>query len=147
MSTLIHVSVALRRQDRFLLVQEQKPANYGRWNLPGGHLELGETIQQGARREVAEETGLRVVLSALVGIYTSLRPPDYQAIRFVFTGEHDGGEPVAGDDILTVRWFTPSEVETLPDAELLGGERLRRILRAVENGQHVPLSALVEPIS
>lgn len=139
-----NVDVALQRQSRFLLVQEKKPENYGRWNLPGGHLELGETVQQGARREVIEETGLQVALSALVGIYTTIRKPDYQAIRFVFAAEHDGSEPSPGSDILAVRWFALAEVDALPDAELVGGQRLRRILQDVESGQRFPLSALVE---
>jgi ADP-ribose pyrophosphatase YjhB (NUDIX family) len=48
MPILLHVSVALTRGDhRILLVQEGKPENHGRWNLPGGHLEVGETIRRG----------------------------------------------------------------------------------------------------
>jgi len=145
MAILIHVSTVLQRQDHFLLVQEKKPENYGRWNLPGGHLEVGETIQRGALREVLEETGLQVRLSAVVRIYTNIRPPDYQAIRFVFTAEHDESAPVAGSDILAVQWFSLAEVEALPDAELVGGDRLRRILRDAEGGVRVPLSVLTEP--
>jgi ADP-ribose pyrophosphatase YjhB (NUDIX family) len=142
MAILIHVSVVLRRQNRILLVQEEKAENHGRWNLPGGHLELRETLQQGALREVKEETGLQVRLSELVGVYTSIQPPDYHAIRFVFTAEHDGNEPMAGDEILAVQWHSLAEVEALPDSALVGGERLRRILSDVESGVRVPLSLL-----
>lgn len=142
MAILIHVSIVVHRQHRILLVQEQKLENHGRWNLPGGHLELGETIQSGSLREVREETGLQVRLSELVGVYTSIRSPDYHAIRFVFTAEHDGNEPMAGDDILAVQWHSLAEVEALPDSALVGGERLRRILSDVEGGIRVPLSLL-----
>lgn len=146
MSIPIHVSVVLQQEDRILLVQERKPENYEKWNLPGGHLELGETIPQGAMREVVEETGLTVTLSELVGIYTGIRKPDYQAIRFVFIGQHNGSEPVAGDDILTVRWFTFEEIEALPDSALVGQQRCRRLLADVQSGVRYPLSVLREPV-
>ncbi|HLK61239.1 MAG TPA: NUDIX domain-containing protein [Chthonomonadaceae bacterium] len=145
MSILIHVSVVLQREEALLLVQERKPENYERWNLPGGHLEIGETPQEGAVREALEETGLVVTLSELVGIYTRFRKPDYQAIRFVFTAEHTG-EPVAGDDILAVRWFTSEEIAALPDTTLVGGERLRSVLADFASGRRYPLTLLKAPI-
>lgn len=141
MAILIHVSVALRQGEAVLLVQERKPENHGLWSLPGGHLEMGETPEQGAIREIAEETELTVTLTGLSGIYSTIRKPDYQAIRFVFTGQFTG-EPVAGDDILAVRWFTPSEIATLSDTELVGRERLRAILADVFQGERYPLSLL-----
>lgn len=63
MAILIHVSVAIQKHDWILLVQEQKQENHGRWNLPGGHLELGETVQDGALCEVREEPGRQVRFS------------------------------------------------------------------------------------
>lgn len=143
MSILVHVSVVLRREETFLLVQERKEENYLRWNLPGGHLEIGETPQEGAVREALEETGLNVTLSELVGIYTRIQKPDYQAIRFVFTADH-AGEPYAGDNILDVRWFTPGEIADMPDSALVGGERLRRALADADSSSRYPLSLLVE---
>jgi len=74
------VRIVLQKQDRFLLVQEQKARNYGRWNLPGGHLEFGGILQEGAIREVAEETGLRVKLLEVVGIYTGTRQSDHRVL-------------------------------------------------------------------
>lgn len=105
MTILIHVSVAIKWENRVLFVQETKPVNYGCWNLPGGHVEFGETLHQAAVREVAEETGLEVTLSHLVRIYTGIRQPDSHAIRFVFTAKPQNNLAVAGADILAVRWF------------------------------------------
>ena len=142
---LIHVSVVVRREDSVLLVQERKAVNHGLWNLPGGHLEPGETVQDGARREAREETGLEVTLLSLVGIYTTLRPPDYHAIRYVFRADYDEGEAIAGDDILAARWFSPADLAMLPDAQMAGQASLRRILADAQNGSVYPLSLLVEP--
>jgi len=96
MSIPIHVSVVIREGNRVLFVQEADPRCYGRWNLPGGHLEHGETLQQAARREVLEETGLRVELSALLGVYTDLRLPAIDTLRFVFSAPNPGPAPAPG---------------------------------------------------
>ncbi len=133
------------REGGILLVQEQKAVNHGLWNLPGGHLEPGETVQDGAIREAREETGLEVRLAALAGIYTTLRPPDYHAIRYVFWADYKDGEPVAGDEILAARWFSPAEIEALPDAQMVGRAGLRRILADAQCGIVYPLALLVEP--
>lgn len=143
-SIVIHVSVVLRQGNDLLLVQEGKPENYERWNLPGGHLELGESVVQGAIREVAEETNLTVIPSELVGIYTTIRQPEYQALRFVFAAQYVG-EPRAGDDILAVRWFSPEEIDAMLDDQLVGGKRLRHIVADVISNRRYPLATLAEP--
>ena len=118
----LHVSVALLRDGRLLLVQEEKPENLGKWNLPGGHLEIGESVIDGALREALEETGLAVTPTALAGVYRSHRA-GYQAARFVVRADADG-EPIAGDQILAVRWFAPEEVAALPGALCVGALKL-----------------------
>ena len=140
----MHVSVILRQGEAILLVQEGKQENHEKWNLPGGHLEIGETIHQGAIREALEETELFVRLTDIVGVYTGIRKPEHQAIRFVFAAEYTGS-PVAGDEILAVRWFSPTDIETLPDATLVGGINLRTILADAASDRRYPLSLLTEP--
>src|SRR5438045_16770 len=98
MDIKVYVSVVVRRGGKVLLVKEQKKVNYGKWNLPGGHLEAGEKIAAGGIREVKEETGLEVKLVGLLGLY-SWQTGKEHAIRFVFVGEAEG-EPAAGDEIL-----------------------------------------------
>ena len=144
MTRLIHVSTIIQEAGRILLVQEAKQQNRELWNLPGGHLEEDETLQQGALREVFEETGLRVDLAGLVGIYTSVRP-GYQAFRFVFSAPLPSGTAFAGDDILAVRWATLAEAMALPDTELVNPTMFRRILSDLHHNPLTPLSLLVEP--
>lgn len=146
MTRLIHVSTVIREAGRILLVQEAKQENRGKWNLPGGHLEETETLHQGGLREVFEETGLRVAFEGLIGIYTTVRP-GYQAFRFVFFAPHPGGEAFAGDDILAVRWITPEEAASLPDAELVSPPMFRHILNDFQHNPLTPLTLLVEPLT
>lgn len=79
--------VFIRKDDSILLVKQ----NYGEqyWSLPGWIMELGESIDQTAIREVKEETGLDVRLKRVVGIYSK---PDEGALAVTFEGEISGGD-------------------------------------------------------
>src|SRR5208337_1183598 len=65
---LVGVGAVIVYQDRVLLVRRATEPLKGRWTLPGGMLELGETLAQGVAREVREETGLEVEVVELVEI-------------------------------------------------------------------------------
>src|SRR5262245_43488414 len=106
---LVHVSVAVMDGSRVLLVRETKPDVRGRWNLPGGHIERGESILDAARRELVEETTIRAAPTALVGIYSGPT-----SIRFVFSLPHDGQVPSAGDEIMEVGFFDLADLRTWP---------------------------------
>ena len=54
---IVVCSVIVRRHDKFLMIQEEKEEAVGKYGLPGGKLEHGETLEEGARRELEEETG------------------------------------------------------------------------------------------
>lgn len=70
------------------------------WALPGGFVEVGETVEQAARRETLEETGLRVTLTSLLGVYSDpSRDPRQHTISTVFTARPEPGTvPRGGDD-------------------------------------------------
>ncbi|MEH1822258.1 MAG: NUDIX hydrolase [Nostoc sp.] len=145
MTILIHVSVVIQWENRVLFVQETKLINYGRWNLPGGHIEFGETVHQAALREVVEETNLAVVLLHLVGVYTGIRKPDSHAIRFVLTAIPQNNSAVAGADILAVQWFDLDELIELDDSQLVSPDMLRRIIADLKHNRVYPLETLIEP--
>lgn len=126
---LVHVSVAIMDGTRVLLVREEKPAVVGLWNLPGGHMERGESILQAARRELEEETTLRSNPSSLVGIYSTL-----QSIRFAFRAPRGNGEAVAGHEILEVGFFELKELRGWPDESFVGWPLLRQIFADLEAG-------------
>ena len=144
----IFVSVAIRDGANVLLVQEGKQDSLGLWNLPGGRLEFGETLQAGAAREVREETGLEISLSGLIGAYTSIRVEDEQVashgLRIVFSSRFETGEPYAGDQILTVKWASLDELALTPETELLSPRILKDVAARMKLGVEHPLGLLDE---
>ena len=107
------VSVALQRENRLLLVLRGRAPSFGYYAFPGGRVEAGETLEEAARRELAEETGLQVgALSPLVRLPVEGDEVDYDLQ--VFFGRHAGGEPVAADDAAEASFFTLAEMEALP---------------------------------
>ncbi len=79
------------------------------WTIPGGGLDAGETLQEGASREVLEETGIEVAFKDIIGVYEIDRGNHYV---FVFSAKPVGGEPTTSSESLEVRYFQPAE---LPD--------------------------------
>lgn len=76
------------------------------WALPGGFVDVGETVESAARREVLEETGLVVSGLNLLGVYSDpARDPRGHTASIVFIAQSDG-IPLAGDDAAEARWFS-----------------------------------------
>jgi 8-oxo-dGTP diphosphatase len=95
--------VILLPGDRVVLVERRFPPPG--WALPGGFVEVGETMEAAAVREAREETGLDVVLEDLLGLYSDpRRDPRRHTVTAVYLGRA-GGEPSGGDDAAQARAF------------------------------------------
>lgn len=79
----------------------------GRWGNPGGFLELGESAQEGARRETEEETHLRVEVGRLVGVYSR---PSAGILTIAFEANVVGGRPEPAAETSEVRSFGPDDI-------------------------------------
>lgn len=95
-------------------------ADNGRWCLPGGHMEAGESAAEACVREVWEETGLRVRAERLIGVYSSphrlLEYADgnrYHLVSLSFEAEVTGGELRLSDETTAFGYFTPREIEEM----------------------------------
>ncbi|HKT01335.1 MAG TPA: NUDIX domain-containing protein [Rugosimonospora sp.] len=89
---------------RVLVIQRR---DNGQWQIPGGVLELDESIPAGVRREVHEETGLHVEPDRLTGVYKNLR---LGVVALVFRAHAVGGSTRSTDESTQVAWWTPDQV-------------------------------------
>src|SRR5690606_2648449 len=84
----------------------------GHWEMPGGVLELGESFEDGVRREVAEETGMTVDVERLTGVYKNL---NRGIVALVFRCRPGNGNVHSTDEARDVRWMTRDEVTASMD--------------------------------
>jgi 8-oxo-dGTP diphosphatase len=138
----VAVSALLFDEHRVLLARRR---DIDWWNLPGGGMELGETVEQTVKREVLEETGLEVEVGQLVGVYSK---PQKQEVVLTFLCQKVGGMLTETEESRECCYFAPNDlpVNTLPkhrqriqDA-LLGQERavVRNQLSSTEEDQRLP---------
>lgn len=106
---LVGTGIAVLRPGAVLLIRRGRPPAMGQWSLPGGAQKLGETAEQAARRELAEETGLSVGPLYLAGHVDSLTHDGAGRLQYHYTildfcAAWAGGEPRAGGDAADIVW-------------------------------------------
>jgi len=106
--------MVVERNGRVLLARRALEPHKGEWDLPGGFLREDEHPEDGARREIFEETGLRVRVLGLLGIYMDRYGSDESAPWILNVYYHaeplDDTEPQAADDVSELAWFAPDEL-------------------------------------
>ena len=107
------------RDGKVLLIRRGVAPGRGLWAVPGGSLELGETLQQGAEREILEETGITIRAREPIYAFDFFeRDPDGR-IRFHFVivdlaADYIRGDVKGADDALEARWLAPGDLDHLP---------------------------------
>ena len=128
------VSAAIFRDDKILLVRRARSPAKGFYSLPGGRVEFGETLHAALRREVDEETALKIEIIGLAG-WREVVPGASGGGHYLimsFAARWASGEPVLNDELDDFKWLEP---DGLGDLKVTGGlpeviQQARRLLRA-----------------
>ena len=112
---IVGVLAIVLRDERALIVRRANPPMAGRWGFPGGVLELGETVAQGAMRELVEETGVVAEPSGVLTVIDTIDRDDEGRVRFHYTlvavlGTLAVGRSAPGDDADEVAWLSRAEI-------------------------------------
>jgi mutator protein MutT len=108
---IVGVGAVVFKDDTVLLVRRGQEPAYGEWSLPGGAVEVGETLEEALQREIQEETGLNIEIVGLSAVLERIFPDNqgqisYHYVLLDFLCRYAGGDPQPNSDILEL-CFTP----------------------------------------
>jgi len=114
----VAVGAIVFKDHRVLLVQRGQPPADGLWAIPGGSMELGETLQAAAEREILEETGISIRAREPVYTFDVIERDDAGHVRFHYVivdliADYIRGTLCPGDDALQARWVSPTAFRNL----------------------------------
>ena len=130
---ILAVGTIVVRDGCVLLARRGKAPGLGKWSVPGGAVDVGESLEAAARREVREECGIEVELTDTMEVIQRVTRDDAQRVRFHYVivdylARWLSGEPRPSDEASEVRWFRPEEFDGL-DMTAGTAEVIRRMLR------------------
>ena len=115
---IVGVGAVIVERGRALLVRRASEPLVGEWSVPGGMLELGETLRDGVRREALEETGLVVEPGGVLDIFDSIFTDgegrtQYHYVLIDYLCRPISGEATAGTDVSEVRWVSEDDLAAM----------------------------------
>ena len=111
----VGIGAVVLKEGRLLMVKRGHEPSKGKWSIPGGMIELGETLHEAARREVMEECSIKVEVEHVIdGVNTIIRDADdrvqYHFVIVDLLARYISGEPRAQSDAEACRWVSPREL-------------------------------------
>ena len=105
----VGVGVVVLKEENVLLIRRGRPPRLGEWSLPGGAQSVGETVQETARREVLEETGVSIQNPEFLEVVDSIIKDDDGSVKFHYTlidywANWESGTPQGADDAQHAEW-------------------------------------------
>jgi ADP-ribose pyrophosphatase len=112
----VAVGAVVFKEGKVLLVLRGKPPAENRWSIPGGCVELGETLQEAAQREIVEETGIVILAGKPIYTFDVVERDKNGHIRFHYVivdlaADYISGEIRAGDDAVDVGWVSSRDMQ------------------------------------
>lgn len=123
----------LEKDGKFLLVQENKTICKGKWNLPAGGLDRNESLIEGAKREIYEETGCEVEITGILEIVNEILEGMNIVCFFFDTKIISENIKADGEEISNVKWFTYEEIINMKDQLRADGYFLSTIKNKIDN--------------
>ena len=119
---ILAVSAAIVRDGRVLIARRARAPANGIYTLPGGVVEVGETLREAVAREIMEETNLVIEPVALAGYrervgHDASGKVEHHFVILPFAARLISGEPSLNEELAEVRWLTPAELAGLPTTE------------------------------
>jgi ADP-ribose pyrophosphatase YjhB (NUDIX family) len=113
---VVGVGAVVVRDGKSLVIKRAHEPRKGEWSLPGGLLELGESLQDAVRREIKEETSLDIDVGPIIETFDRVHHDDQGKIRYHFVIVDflcwaSGGDAVPGSDAEAVAWVTAAEID------------------------------------
>ena len=141
MRTIV-AEVYVKKDDKVLMVQENKEGIKGKWDMPAGKLEDNESIIEAAIRETKEETNIDIDIKGIIAIQENVSSIG-QLLILYFLGEYIDGEiKFDNKEISNVQWMTEEEIRNLDKRQIRGGETIDSILDYVNKNDIIPLDKL-----
>jgi 8-oxo-dGTP diphosphatase len=114
----VGIGAVVIKEDKVLLVRRGVSPSKNLWAIPGGGLELGETLQEGAAREILEETGVTIRPKGPIYTFDFIEKDDTGRIHFHYVivdlaADYLSGEAKGADDVAEARWLSKEDISHL----------------------------------
>jgi mutator protein MutT len=115
---IVGVGAVIVAEGRVLVIKRGVEPLKGRWSLPGGAVEVGETLREAIAREVLEETGLIIEAGEVLDVFDNIyrdaqQRPQYHYVLIDFLCRSVGGKLQAASDVSEAKWVAPGELAEL----------------------------------